>query len=137
MKYFFRNLIAFSAVFLLISGERATAGDAVVLKVRVSAASSSGHRSFDVTVRHADEGWKHYANLIQVLLPDGTPLNNRVLAHPHVNEQPFERGARRVLVPKGVSEVLVRARDSVHGHSHPIRVPLPADGSATTVTGKR
>jgi hypothetical protein len=70
---------------------------------------------FAVTLRHADEGWEHYADLWEVLAPDGTLLATRVLAHPHVDEQPFTRRLPGVEVPEGVERVRIRARDSVHG----------------------
>jgi hypothetical protein len=83
--------------------------------VAAKAACSSGTCDFVVTVRHADEGWKHYADAWQVIAPDGTVLATRVLRHPHVAEQPFTRGLRGVRVPPGIDRVRIRARDSVHG----------------------
>ena len=70
---------------------------------------------FSVTLRHADEGWKHYADQWEVRGPDGEVLGTRVLRHPHVDEQPFTRTLSDVRVPDGVSAVQVRARDSEHG----------------------
>lgn len=81
---------------------------------------------FEVTVRHADEGWEHYADQWQVLAPDGTVLATRTLYHPHVHEQPFTRGLSGVAISDDVSEVIIRARDSVHGHGGAeVRVKLP------------
>jgi len=85
----------------------------------------SGTRSILVTVEHMDEGWEHYANNFEILTPDGKLIQNRVLAHPHVDEQPFTRDARSVDIPDGITEVLVRARDSKHGYGETVRVPLP------------
>ena len=77
------------------------------------------------TVRHDDEGWDHYADAFDVLAPDGTVLGTRVLAHPHVNEQPFTRSLGGVEVPAGVTEIRLRAKDSVHGHGgSEVTVPL-------------
>lgn len=70
---------------------------------------------FDVTVRHADTGWDHYANRFEVVAPDGTVIATRVLRHPHVKEQPFTRSLPGVRIPPGVDRVVVRAGDSVHG----------------------
>ena len=75
-----------------------------------------GTWSFSVTVKHADEGWDHYADRWDVLGPDGEVLGTRVLYHPHVSEQPFTRSLGGVEIPKGVKKVTVRARDSVHGY---------------------
>ena len=92
----------------------AGAGEADVLNVRATPMADGRYR-FDVTLRHADEGWKHYADRWEVLAPDGTVLATRVLRHPHVEEQPFTRSLDGVAVPEGISRVRVRARDSVHG----------------------
>ena len=73
--------------------------------------------TFSVTLRHDDTGWDHYADLWQVYSPDGDLLGERVLLHPHVDEQPFTRSLSGVSVPDGVDEVIIRARDSVHGVS--------------------
>ncbi|MGG7646161.1 hypothetical protein ACQ5SP_15220 [Rhodovulum sp. YNF3179] len=70
---------------------------------------------FEVTLRHADEGWDHYADGWAVLAPDGTELGYRELLHPHVAEQPFTRSLTGVTLPDGVDRVTIRAHDSVHG----------------------
>lgn len=93
----------------------ALAGEADVLDVDVRA-EGNGSYTFSVAVRHADEGWDHYADAFEVLSQDGVLLGERVLLHPHVNEQPFTRSLSGVAVPAGMTEVVVRARDSVHGH---------------------
>ena len=68
------------------------------------------------TLRHADEGWDHYANRWEVLAPDGGVLATRTLRHPHVDEQPFTRALRGVHIPADVTRVRIRAHDSVHGY---------------------
>lgn len=110
-----RPLFVVSAMALLLAmAATCLAGEADVVGVEASR-SGDGTWRFDVTVRHADEGWDHYADLWVVLAPDGTVLGERVLAHPHVNEQPFTRSLSGVTIPDDVSVVTVRARDSVHG----------------------
>lgn len=102
----------------------ALAGEADVVDVEVSKAGEGLFR-FEVTVKHADEGWEHYADRWEVVAPDGTVLGSRVLAHPHVDEQPFTRG-HTLSIPAGVSEVIVRARDKVHGFGGAeMTVPVP------------
>jgi len=91
----------------------AFAGEADVLDVDVSCNSDSICR-LDVTVKHDDEGWKHYANRWEVLSPDGEILATRELAHPHDNEQPFTRSLVGVKIPGDLFEVVVRAHDLVH-----------------------
>ena len=91
----------------------AFAGEADVVGVDISCTGDSICR-FDVTVRHDDEGWEHFANRWEILTPDGEVLATRVLAHPHDDEQPFTRSLRDVRIPPGLSEVVVRAHDLVH-----------------------
>ena len=90
----------------------AFAGEADV--IAASAEPVAGGYRVSATIRHADEGWDHYADAFEVLAPDGRVLATRTLHHPHVEEQPFTRSVN-VRVPEGVREVTVRARDSVHG----------------------
>lgn len=84
---------------------------------RVMARQSGNTWSFNVTIRHPDTGWDHYADGWSVNTTDGTELGFRKLAHPHENEQPFTRSLSGVTVPDGTSEVVIRAHDSVHGWS--------------------
>ena len=71
---------------------------------------------FDATLQHADTGWDHYTDRWDVLAPDGTILATRVLAHPHVNEQPFTRSLTGIKIPEEVTHVEVRGHDSVHAY---------------------
>ena len=107
-----RLLIILSAVLGFLA-HPAFAGEADVIAVDVEAAGSGKWR-FNVTVRHADTGWDHYANGWEVVGPDGAVLGKRVLAHPHVEEQPFTRSGL-IDIPAGIPEVTVRATDLVHG----------------------
>lgn len=83
--------------------------------------SDSGTWRFDVTVRHNDAGWDHYADGWDAVLPDGTVLKTnpddeftRVLLHPHENEQPFTRSQAGLEIPEDVTDVTVRAHCNVH-----------------------
>lgn len=90
---------------------------------------ADGRLRFEVTVRHDDEGWDHYADAWEVVDPATLEvLGTRELLHPHVNEQPFTRSLGGVVVPDGVRHVVVRARCNVHGFGgREIRVDLAAD----------
>lgn len=93
----------------------ALAGGADVEKVNVRK-TAAGTYSFDVTVRHGDTGWDHYANKWDIVGPDGTVYGTRILHHPHENEQPFTRSKSGVEIPPGVRKITIRAGDSVHGY---------------------
>ena len=56
------------------------------------------------------------APIIVIRDADGVVLATRVLAHPHVDEQPFTRGLSGVSIPHGLSQVTIVGHDSVHGH---------------------
>ena len=103
-----------AAVLLLLWAGGALAGEADVLAVE-DAQDGAGTWRFEVTVKHADEGWEHYADKWEVLAPNGTVLGTRVLLHPHETEQPFTRALGGVAVPEGIERVTLRAHDSVHG----------------------
>lgn len=88
--------------------------------------SASGWR-FDVTIRHPDTGWDHYADGWEVLAPDGTRLGFRELYHPHVDEQPFTRSLSGVTIPDDLTEVAIRPRCNVTGWAGTaIKVALPS-----------
>jgi hypothetical protein len=104
---------------------RAFAGEADVVEARIVPEASGTYR-FDVTVRHDDEGWGHYADGWEIVASDGSVLATRTLLHPHVDEQPFTRSLSGVELPQGISEVTIRAHDKVHGYGgEEVAVPIP------------
>jgi hypothetical protein len=93
--------------------EPVTLADILFVRTRLQA---NGTWTFEVTVHHEDTGWEHYADRWEVLTADGEVLATRVLAHPHVDEQPFTRSQSGILIPEEVSQLQVRAHDLVHGY---------------------
>ncbi|HIO92535.1 MAG TPA: hypothetical protein EYG68_06790 [Leucothrix mucor] len=113
-----KTVITISSL-LLITNAYAEMAD--VLKVKAQQAEDKTW-AFEVTVKHADTGWKDYANGWDVLLPDGTILKldqkdkfTRTLWHPHVNEQPFTRSQSGLSIPDNIKEVTVKAHTTVDG----------------------
>ncbi len=119
------NLLALLSTGALLVSTSVFAGKPVIVDVDISKKSSSGSRTIMATVRHADSGWKHYADAIEISTPEGVILRTRVLAHPHVNEQPFTRGASGINIPEGVRKIRVRAKDSVHGFGEAVQITVP------------
>ena len=76
---------------------------------------ANNHWAVNVTLKHADEGWDHYADNWRVVDVQGNVLGDRVLFHPHVDEQPFTRGINSVHIPTGVTNVYIEAHDKKHG----------------------
>ncbi|MEM7176974.1 MAG: hypothetical protein AAF503_04655 [Pseudomonadota bacterium] len=93
----------------------ASAGDVEIVGAKATRSGETWR--IDVTLLHGDTGWDHYADAWRVIGPDGTELGTRVLAHPHVDEQPFTRSLGGVRIPEGVTEVTIEAHDKVHGWS--------------------
>jgi hypothetical protein len=105
------------------------AGNAAIVHVRAvqtagpEPGQGAGTWTFHVTVEHPDTGWEDYADGWDVLTPDGKVLKpdleeafTRTLLHPHVDEQPFTRSQRGIVIPDRVTEVRVRAHDVVDGY---------------------
>ena len=120
MKYI---VILFTGMLLISTA--VYAGEADVIEVDVKQTGGDTY-FFKVTVRHADEGWDHYADKWDVVAPDGTVLGTRTLYHPHVDEQPFTRNLSGVKIPETTTEVTVRAHDSVHSYGgKTVKVAVP------------
>ena len=95
----------------------AHAAEPLVLGIEVSR-PGMGLR-LDVTLRHPDTGWDHYADGWEVLDENGNRLGYRKLQHPHVDEQPFTRSLSGIMVPDGMRAIYVRARCSADGWAGP------------------
>ena len=113
-----------SVVFLL-SSRSVLAGDANVLAVKVDPLGERQYR-VTVTLSHEDTGWDHYANAWLIFDEDGKEIGERVLHHPHVNEQPFTRSLT-LTIPEPVRLITIKGQDSVHGTDGKMMVvELPA-----------
>lgn len=114
----FQLLALFVTLFLSIPGvadANEESLDYAQVRRVVARETSPGVWRFEVTVRHDDTGWDHYADEWQVLDSEsGEVLGTRTLAHPHVDEQPFTRSQSGIEVPSDTS-VVVRAKCNVHG----------------------
>jgi len=106
-------MAAITAIVFLLGATNVLAGEANVLGVNVD---PLGERQFriSVTLSHADTGWDHYANAWQALDENGEVIGERVLQHPHVNEQPFTRSLT-LTIPEAVKLITIKGQDLVHG----------------------
>jgi len=137
---------ALLAAVLIVSAfsSAAPAGEADVLACKVTCVpkprgDDPAHRlcDFVVTVRHADEGWNHYANKWEVSSTSGEILATRILRHPHVDEQPFTRSLERVGISGSIGDVRVRAYDSLHAYGGAVvSVTLPVARSGERSKGQ-
>jgi hypothetical protein len=106
------NKIIIALIGLVLSSP-VIAGNVEIVKAKAEK-GPSGWR-FDVTLKHDDTGWEHYADAWRVLTPDGKELGTRTLYHPHENEQPFTRSLRNVKIGADINHVFIEAHDKVHG----------------------
>ena len=112
-----RRLVGWGAVVLLLiaacSDSTTPSADGCAEVIAVDAALAvDGTMTFSVTIRSDDIGWDGYADRWEVLEGDAV-IGERVLTHPHVDEQPFIRSRSGIVVH--ATEVVVRAHHSVGG----------------------
>ena len=103
---------------LLLISSVAKAQPPIILKAE---AILKTNQLFDiaVTIRHPDTGWDHYASEWLVIGDDGKEIAKRTLYHPHVNEQPFTRYVRDVVIPADIKKVTVVAQCNKEHKSQP------------------
>jgi len=74
----------------------------------VSASGDAGSYNFSVSIASPDEGCSQYADWWEIISPDSVLIYRRVLAHSHVDEQPFTRSGGPVNIDEA-KQVLIRA----------------------------
>lgn len=99
--------------FILASS--AFANDVEIIKVVLT--KRAGTWQADVTLKHQDEGWKHYADGWRLVDSNGNEIGKRTLYHPHVNEQPFTRSLMGFYLAEKMKVIFVEAHDLKHGWS--------------------
>jgi len=67
-------------------------------------------------VSSPDTGCDQYANWWEIVSEDGTLMYRRILAHSHVNEQPFVRSGSTMNINAN-QEVIVRVHMNTTGYS--------------------
>jgi len=82
---------------------------------QITATRTASGWTFSVTLRHEDTGWDDYADGWRIETSDGEELGIRVLAHPHVTEQPFTRSQSGIVISDNITTVYIRARTNVEG----------------------
>lgn len=83
--------------------------------ISVEVAGRQGAYEFNVGIRSPDRGCQQYADWWEVVSEDGRLLYRRVLAHSHVDEQPFVRSGGPVAITPD-TRVRVRAHMNPGGY---------------------
>ena len=74
----------------------------------VSVSGEENQYTFSVTISSPDLGCQQFANWWEIIDLDGNLLYRRILAHSHVNEQPFTRAGGPVVI-SSTTEFYIRA----------------------------
>jgi len=106
-KYFLTIFVAIS----LLATHSINANEVSVEKAVFKFNGSSW--SVDVTLKHKDAGWEHYADAWRVIDAKGKEIKKRTLHHPHV-KQPFTRNLSGVKIPENTTVVYIEAHDTSH-----------------------
>ena len=85
-----------------------------VLLVEVIGEKSDGYQ-FQVTISSPDKGCHQYTDWWEILTEEGTLIYRRILAHSHVNEQPFMRSGGPVIIAEDTI-VIIRAHMNPTGY---------------------
>lgn len=91
-----------------------TEDPAVADVLAVEVTGEPGGYSFAVTLRSPDTGCEQYANWWEVLDAEGALLHRRILAHSHVDEQPFTRSGSPVAAE---ADAVLWVRAHMHGEA--------------------
>jgi len=90
------------------------AEEAVVTKVEVSGGEFA--YGFSVTIKSPDIGCEQYADWWEVIDLEENLIYRRILAHSHVEEQPFTRSGGEVAISE-TTEVYIRVHMNNSGYS--------------------
>ncbi len=93
----------------------------------VSTSGNEGNYTFRVTLSSPDTGCDQYADWWEVLDTDGMLLYRRILAHSHVNEQPFTRSGGAVPIQED-TEIYVRGHMNTTGYGTRVMKGSVANG---------
>ena len=83
--------------------------------IGVSATGPTGKYTFRVTIKSPDTGCDQYADWWEVMDAEGRLVYRRILAHSHVNEQPFTRQGGIVTVAED-ENIWIRAHMNNSGY---------------------
>ena len=82
--------------------------DSQAVVTNVTFSGQENNYTFQVTIESPDLGCNQYADWWEVFTPDSTLIYRRILAHSHVNEQPFTRSGGTVKISAS-QQIYVRA----------------------------
>lgn len=105
---------------------------AKVLSLSIS--GNPGQYTFNVEVESPDTGCDQYADWWEVFTPDEVLIFRRILAHSHVNEQPFKRSGGPIDAT-AEQELIIRAHMNNLGYGTQVMRGTVADGFVIDTIG--
>ncbi|NJL87334.1 MAG: hypothetical protein HC886_17315 [Leptolyngbyaceae cyanobacterium SM1_1_3] len=101
----------------VVQAETQTGGNFATVTAVEATAGEPGAYTFAVTVQSPDTGCDRYANWWEVISAEGDLIFRRILAHSHVDEQPFRRAGGSVAVQPDQT-VIIRAHMQPTGYGN-------------------
>jgi len=99
----------------------------MVAVTEVTVEGDENNYTFNVTLSSNDTGCQQYADWWEVLDEDGTLIYRRILAHSHVDEQPFTRGGAPISV-SALTKIYIRGHMNNSGYGTRVMEGTVADG---------
>ncbi|MFV1984232.1 MAG: hypothetical protein ACC657_11880 [Thiohalomonadales bacterium] len=107
----FQQYISTILILILLTSSNSLYASEVSIEKAVFRLNGSSW-SVDVTLKHKDTGWNHYADAWRIVDAKGIEIAKRILHHPHVNEQPFTRSLSSVKIPDKTKIIFIQAHDT-------------------------
>ena len=107
-------------------------GSAPAIVTNVKVTGQENNYTFFVTIKSPDTGCDQYANWWEVISADGKQLiYRRILAHSHVDEQPFTRSGGGVKITAN-TDIIVRAHMHTLGYGEGVIAMIGSVGKGFT-----
>ena len=103
--------------------------------VSITTSGDENNYTFNVGIASPDTGCAQYADWWEVITEDGALLYRRILAHSHVNEQPFVRSGGTIAIASN-DTVIIRAHMNNSGYATAAFIGSVEDGFVPTTLGE-
>lgn len=97
----------------------------------VNTSGAANNYTFSVTIKSPDTGCGQYADWWEVIDTDGNLIHRRILAHSHVDEQPFTRSGNNIVLSPD-QEIYIRAHMNNRGYGNKVFRGTVANGFSST-----
>jgi len=108
-----KSIVSFFCIFCFVLNTSSQNNEASIVSITHN--EQANNYRFSVGISSPDTGCSQYANWWEVISEDGTLLYRRILAHSHVNEQPFVRSGRGIHI-SATQTVIIRAHMNNSGY---------------------